>query len=116
MIRCEISSSRSPEVDKFDFLTPEFVKRHCIPCGIRCNRAVFPWKYLGWTDEAFMAEEIRFAHGGIVPKEYQATLLGVVRAQEKQLIERHEYVTARDAALKPIHETKSPQGEQLELF
>jgi len=103
-------------MDKFDFLTPEFVKRHCVPAGIACNRDVFPWKYLGWTEEEFMEVELKFAHGGTVPKEHQKKLYGVVTAQEQQLIERHEYVTARDAALKPIHEAKSPQGEQLELF
>ena len=103
-------------MDNFDFLTPEFIKKHCKPCGLPCKLSIFPWKYLGWTDDEFMADEIRFAHGGAVPKSHQAKLLGVVRAQETLLIERYEYITARDAALEPIHEANSPQGDQLELF
>jgi len=104
------------EASKFDFLTPEFIWKHRKAIGTTVKLTVFPWKYLGWTDEAFMAEEIRFAHGGIVPKDYQRILLGVVRAQERQLTERHHYLTTRDAALRPVHEKASPQGKQLELF
>jgi len=100
----------------FDFLTPEFIKKHCVPCGITCKLAVFPWKYLGWSDEAFMEQEMHFAHGPVIPKDHQSKLLGVVRTQEKLLIERHKYVTTRDRALRPIHEENSPAGEQLELF
>lgn len=103
-------------MSKFDFLTPEFIKRHCIPAGVQCRRDVFPWKYLGWTDREFMATTLRFAHGGAVPRNHQVKLLGVIRAQEQLLIERHAYVTRRDRALRPVHEANSPQGEQLELF
>lgn len=109
-------NSLREKVAKFDFLTPEFLKNHQKTLGVKVDLSIFPWKYLGVTDEEFMAEEIKFAHGGVVPKDHQKKLLGVVRAQEQQLLERHEYTVSRDAALRPVHKKSSPQGEQLELF
>jgi len=99
---------------KFD---SEFIKQYCRSVGIRCNLDIFPWKYLGWTDDAFMAETLRFAHGGVVPKNHQRHLLGIVRDQEKVLIERHEFVTARKRALNTKRlRNLAPAGKQLELF
>lgn len=94
----------------FTFLTPDFVKS-CNACGVPCNLDVFPWKYLGWTDDDFMAEELKFTDGHVIPKD-QKKLLRVVRAQEQVLTERWEFVQKRDAVM-----PKQPKfGKQLELF
>lgn len=98
-------------MSKFDFLTPEFVKQ-CNSCGIQCHLSSFPWKYLGWSDEDFMAVEMQFTDGTVIPKSHQEKLLRVVRAQEQTLIERWEFVKKRDAVM-----PKQPKfGKQLEMF
>jgi len=92
----------------FDFLTPEFVAE-CNKRGVQCRLDIFPWKYLGWSDEDFMAVELRFTDGTVIPKSHQEKLLRVVRAQEKKLIERWEFVQKHDAVMPKF-------GKQLELF
>lgn len=94
-----------------DFLTPEFVE-DCNRCGIRCNLNVFPWRYLGWSDEDFMNETLRFSDGKVIPKVFQKKLIAVIRTQERTLIERWEYVQKRDKAMPK----QSKFGKQLELF
>jgi hypothetical protein len=91
---------------KLEFLTPEFIES-CNACGIPCDLSIFPWKYLGYSDEEFMALELWFEGGHVIPKEHQQKLLGVVRAQERQLRRRFELTRKR----KP-YSTKN----QLEMF
>jgi len=98
-------------MSRFDFLTPEFVTA-CNSCGIQCHLDVFPWKYLGWTDEDFMGVELHFTDGTVIPKDHQQKLLRVVRASEKQLEERWAFVQKRDA--KKTKQLKF--GKQLEMF
>ena len=98
-------------MSKFDFLTPEFVE-DCNKCGIQCHPDRFPWKYLGWSDDAFMAEDLCFSDGKPIPKVFQQRLLAVIRTQEKVLIERREYIRKRDE----IMPAQPKFGNQLELF
>lgn len=88
-------------------------RKECIAVGIKPGKLdVFPWKYLGMTDEEFMAEELHFAHGPVVPKKQQRILLGVVRAEEESISERYaEYMRVRKLALKPFNTRR-----QLRLF
>lgn len=96
---------------RFDFLTPEFVRKHCVTVGIKVDRDIYPWHYLGWSDADFMANEMRFAHGSVIPDEQKRTLLGVVRVEEEKLLEIHKFVTDREAVMGP-----APKYTQLELF
>ena len=98
-------------MSRFDFLTPEFIKAHAKATGIRVIPDIFPWKYLGYTDEAFMADKICFSHGPVIPDEHKLTLLGVVRQQEKELMERHDYMAKREKVM-----GKPSKNIQLELF
>ena len=98
-------------MSKFDFLTPEFIKAHEKATGIRVIPDIFPWKYLGVTDAAFMADKIRFSHGPVIPEPHKLVLLGVVRQQEKELMERREYVKKREKKM-----GAPPKYKQLELF
>jgi hypothetical protein len=98
-------------MNKFDFLTPDFVKS-CNCCGIQCHIELFPWNCLGLPDDEIMAIDMKFADGRPMPKSRQRGLLGFVRAQEKLLIERWKYVQLRDKKMGPIPK----QGAQLELF
>ncbi len=95
----------------FQFLTPEFIKRHCVPVGIKADRGIFPWKYLGWSDTCFMQNEMRFANGATIPDAQKTLLLGVVREEEKKLLEIHAFVTDRERVMGP-----APVYKQLELF
>ena len=98
-------------MSRFDFLTPEFIQKHCKPVGLRVDHKIFPWRYLGWSDADFMAAEMRFAHGPVIPEEQKRTLLGVVRIEEEKLLEIHKFVTDREAVMGP-----APKYTQLELF
>lgn len=98
-------------MSKFDFLTPEFVAA-CNKCGVQCHLDVFPWKYLGWSDEDFMAVELHFTDGTVIPKSHQEKLLRVVRAQEQVLKDRWAYVQKRDAVMPK----RLKFGKQLEMF
>lgn len=95
----------------FDFLTPEFIKAHERATGIRVIPDIFPWKYLGYSDEEFVAEKIHYSHGPVIPAKQQLTLLGVVRQQEKELMERRDYLAGREKAM-----GKPKKQIQLELF
>lgn len=98
-------------MSRFDFLTPEFIKAHHKATGIRVIPDIFPWKYLGFTDAGFMADKICFSHGPVIPDEHKRTLLGVVRQQEKELTERHDYLARREKTM-----GKPSKNIQLELF
>ena len=98
-------------MNRFDFLTPSFIKKHCKPCGLRVDRDIYPWKYLGWSDEDFMANEMRFANQLVIPDDHKLTLLGVVRVEEEKLLAIHKFVTDREAVM-----GKPPKYIQLELF
>jgi len=100
-------------MSRFDFLTPEFISKHCRPCGLNVNMDVFPWKYMGMTDQEFMDETLHYAHGPEIPKNHQRALLGVVRASEEIILERKEFIDNREKALRPV---QVKVGQQLELF
>lgn len=100
-------------MSKFDFLTPEFIKKHCKPVGMGVNMSVFPWKYMGMSDDEFMDVELHYAHGPVIPKDHQRKLLGVVRASEVQVLERKGYLDDKEKALEPV---QVKFGKQLELF
>ncbi len=94
-------------MSRFDFLTPDFIKQHCD--YVRLD--VFPWKYLGWNDTAFMAEEIRLKGGFKIHGGTKCTLLGVVRIEEENLLNLYKFVTDREKVMGP-----APNYTQLELF
>lgn len=100
-------------MSRFDFLTPEFIKKHCRPVGIKVRREVFPWRYLGMTDDEFMAEaeDLHYGHGPAIPGKQQRSLLGIVRIEEEKLLEIHKFVTDRERVMGP-----APVYKQLELF
>ena len=95
----------------FDFLTPEFIKAHEKATGIRVIPDIFPWKFLGFTDADFMATKVNYSHGPVIPAKHKLALLGVVRQQEKELIERRDYIAGREKVM-----GKPPKYIQLELF
>ncbi len=96
---------------QFDFLTPEFIKAHAKATGIRVIPDIFPWKYLGCTDAEFLATKVNFSHGGPIPDEHKLVLLGVIRQQEKELMEQHNHNVKREKKM-----GKPPKNIQLELF
>lgn len=96
----------------FDFLTPEFIRKECKPLHIKCNREIFPWKYLGWSDVDFVAEDLHFSHGPAIPVKQKRILLGVIREEEQKLLAIHKYVTWRNAVMGLERTT----GKQLRLF
>ena len=98
-------------MNKFNFLTPEFIAAHKKATGICVILDIFPWKYLGCTDEEFMADKICFSHGPVIPEKQKHVLLGLVRQQEKELLEQHNYITKREKAI-----GKPEKQIQLELF
>lgn len=98
-------------MSRFDFLTPEFIRKHCRPVGIKVRRDIYPWRYLGYSDADFMAAEMRYAHGPVIPDEQKRILLGVVRIEEQKLLEIHKFVTERERVMGP-----APKYTQLELF
>jgi len=98
-------------VSDFDFLTPEFIAAHKKATGICVIPDIFPWKYLGCTDEEFMADKICFSHGPVIPEKHKHVLLGLVRQQEKELLERRDYMVSREKVM-----GKPEKQIQLELF
>lgn len=97
--------------DKFNFLTPEFIKAHHKATGIKIIPDIFPWKWLDCTDADFMAVKMKFSHGPVIPDEHKRTLLGVIRQQEKELMEQHDYMKKREKTM-----GKPEKQIQLELF
>lgn len=98
-------------MNRFDFLTPDFIKKHCVTVGIKVDRDIYPWKWLDCSDEEFMAAPMCFAHGPVIPDEQKRLLLGVVREEEKKLLDIHAFVTERERVMGP-----APKYTQLELF
>lgn len=98
-------------MSRFDFLTPDFIRKHCVTVGIKVDRDIYPWKYLGWSTADFMANEMRFAHGPTIPDKQKRTLLGVLRVEEEKLMNIHKFVTDREQVM-----GKPPKYTQLELF
>ncbi len=80
-------------------------REQCIAVGIDRDRlGGFPYKYLGMTDEEFMAEEIHFAHGPIVPDTSKPTLLAIVRVEEATIAALYrQYILKRERAVKPLN-------------
>lgn len=95
----------------FDFLTPDFIKAHKKATGARIILQIFPWKYLGWSDTEFMANEMYFSHGPVIPDEQKRILLVYVRIEEEKLLVIHKFVTDRERVMGP-----APKYTQLELF
>ena len=102
-----VEMQRANSINKFDFLTSDFIEQHCK--HVRLD--VYPWKYLGWSDTAFMAEEIRLKGGPILRPPAKRTLLGVIRIEEENLLDLHKFVTDRERVMGPF-----PEQTQLELF
>ncbi len=91
-------------------------RKQCIAVGIARNKlGVFPYKYLGMTDAEFMAQEIHFAHGPVVPDRSKRMLLGMVRIEEATVAALYvQYSLNRKralAGLKPLNIRR-----QLRLF
>lgn len=59
----------------------------------------------------FMAEDMHYDHGPAIPGKQQRRLLGVMRAEEKKLLEINKFVTDRERVMGP-----APKYKQLELF
>jgi hypothetical protein len=72
---------------------------------------IFPWKFLGLTDAEFMATKVNYSHGPVIPDKQKLVLLGVVRQQEKELMEQRDYIAKRENVM-----GKPPKQIQLELF
>lgn len=96
---------------RFDFLTPDFIKAHEKATGIHVIPDIFPWKYLGFTDADFMETKVNFSNGSVIPDKHKLILLGVVRQQEKELMEQRDYIAGREKVM-----GKPPKYIQLELF
>ncbi len=58
-----------------------------------------------------MQNEMRFATGATIPDPQKTTLLGVVREEERKLLEIYAFVTDRERVMGP-----APKYKQLELF
>lgn len=98
-------------MSRFDFLTPEFIAAHAKATGIKVILDIFPWRFLGCTDADFMETKMNFSHGPAIPDKHKHVLLGVVRQQEKELMERHDYMAKREKVM-----GKPSKNIQLELF
>ena len=96
---------------EFSFLTPEFIRAHHKTTGIKVIPTIFPWRWLGCTDNEFMEAKMKFSHGPMIPDEHKRVLLGVIRQQETELKQRQDYVKQRETAMGPI-----PKQVQLELW
>lgn len=96
---------------EFDFLTEKFIKAHLKATGIKIIPTIFPWKWVGCTDEAFMDTEIKFSHGQVIPEEHKRKLLACIRQQETELRARRDHVKRRETVMGSF-----PKQVQLELF
>lgn len=97
--------------NKFDFIDEKFITKWLKDTGIRIYLDIYPWKYLGWSDEKFLTEKIYFSHGSLIPKDHQRKLLSTLREQERLLLEQHEHNCKREKVM-----GKPQRYKQLELF
>jgi len=58
-----------------------------------------------------MQHEMRFPNDNVIPDKQKTLLLGVLREEEKKLLEIYRFVTYREKAMGPM-----PTYTQLELF
>ena len=96
---------------KFDFLTPDFIAGHEKATGIRIKPHIFPWKYLGCSDEAFLETKMTFSHGPVIPKAHKRKLLECIRNEEKVMLDRRNFTKKREKVM-----GKQPKYVQLELW
>lgn len=93
------------------FLTEKFIKAHFKATGIKVIPTIFPFCWLGCTDEEFMSTKLNYSHGPVIPEDKQVALLGVVRQQETELREQRDHVKRRETVM-----GKQPKYIQLELW
>ncbi len=80
--------------DEFkQFITEKFIKAHEKATAIRVIPHIFPWLWLGCTDDEFMSKKMNYSSGPPIPEDKKVILLGVVRQQETILKERRDKVT-----------------------
>jgi hypothetical protein len=92
-------------------LTPKFCKSVEKVTGIKLIPHIFPWRYMGCTDEEFLGTEMKFSHGPVIPEEHKVKMLKCVREQEEIVHERLNFVKKREKVM-----GKPPKYVQLELF
>ena len=85
-------------------LTQKQMKAYERTTGIELIPHIFPWKWLGCTDNAFMEPEMKFSDGKVIPEDHKLKMLKCIREQEEIL---------RNCGPKP---KKQPKYIQLELF
>jgi hypothetical protein len=93
--------------DEFNFLTEKFIAAHFKATAIKVIPTIFPWRWMGCTDEEFMSTKLNYSSGPPLPEDKRRILLGVVRQQETVLKERRDKVTGS----KPKPKSKQVQLE-----
>ena len=71
-------------------LTEKFIAAHFKATAIKVIPTIFPWRWMGCTDEEFMAKKMNYSSGPPIPEDKKIILLGVVRQQETVLKERRD--------------------------
>ncbi len=74
------------------FITEKFIEAHFKTTGIKVIPTIFPWLWMGCTDEEFITKKMNYSSGPPIPEEKKIILLGVVRQQETVLRERRDKV------------------------
>lgn len=93
------------------FITEKFIKAHFKATGIKVIPHIYPFKWLGCTDDEFMSEKLNYSHGPAIPEDKKVSLLGVVRQQETELRARRDHVKKRETVMGSF-----PKQVQLELW
>ena len=96
---------------EYRFIDAKFIAAHEKATQIRVIPHIFPWKWLGCTDQEFMQAEMHYSHGPLISDKQKVNLLACVRQQEEELMERHNFVAKREKVM-----GKQPKYVQLELF
>ena len=88
-----------------NLLTEKFITAHEKATTIRVIPHIFPWKWMGCTDEEFLTKKTHFINGSVIPEEHKIKLLACIRGQEEELRARRDKVKG-----------KAPKQVQLELW
>ncbi len=96
---------------EFNFLTEKFIAAHFKATTIKVIPHIFPWKWMGCTDDEFMETKMNYSHGPEIPEDKKIILLGVVRQQETELRQRRDFVSKRETVMGSF-----PKQVQLELW
>jgi hypothetical protein len=51
----------------------------------------YPWRLMGLSDEELTTRELRFESGPVIPPHLRPTVIGVVRAQERLVVEHWDW-------------------------